>query len=337
MQGLSKLNNKIKIIILVLYTFIAVLITFLVLNSATKTTLINGYSKQAGDDLLNVSFRIQEQRQSSNNNSNKHESSTYKIYAYLEKTKQDDNVKLAIDNIKIYVSGENKDSKLLFDEPNSSITKKIPETSKTTSFEANIIPNSIFVKKYDSSNELIDNEPKKLYFKITYNYVKKVSDSEGKETVSSEDRIIKYEVNLDKFTDDSSKLETRSFVEQSNKIINNGEPYDLQIKKSLSTTTESKERYNFIVSLNNPNLLNRKIKNIQINVYGKVLNDSKDTNNEFSEMIHLYTYCGSVISSTGSNVTTDVPTEYELPEMYIVSRIVYEDGKKENVEYKVIW
>ena len=47
-----------------------------------------------------------------------------------------------------------------------------------------------------------------------------MSDSEGKETVSSEDRIIKYEVNLDKFTDDSSKLETRSFVEQSNKIIN---------------------------------------------------------------------------------------------------------------------
>lgn len=337
MQGLSKLNNKLKIIILVLYTFVAVLITLLVLNSATKTTLIHGYNDHVGDDLLNVSFRIQEQRQSSSNNNNKHESSTYKIYAYFEKVQQKDNVKLAIDNIKIYVSGENHESKLLFDEPNSSITKKIPETSKTTSFEANIIPNSVFVKKYDSSDNLTDNEPKKLYFKITYNYIKKVSDSEGKIESSSEDRTIKYEISLNNFNSDSTKLKLRNFVEGSNKIVNDGEPYDLQIKKSMSTTSESKERYNFIVSLNNPNLANRKIKNIQINVYGKVLNDSKDTNNEFSEIIRLYTYCGSVVSSTGSNVTTDVPTEYELSEMYVVSQIIYDDGKIENVEYKVLW
>jgi len=339
MNFLSKLNTKIKIIILVLYTMIAVLITFLILNSASKNETMQGYTGSASDEFVNVAFRMQEQRTSSTQNKTDSESSSYKFYAYVEKKKQEDNVKLSINDVKIYLIGENQEGKLLFDEPSSSITKKISESGKSTSFESNISSNDVFTKKQNSEKNLADNSPKKVYFKVTYIANKKVED-EGKDAGYTEvKKEIKYTFDLTEVNQANfDKATERKKVDGSNRIVNEGEPYDLQIKKSLSTsTTVKKDRYNFIISLNQPNLGSKVLKNVLIEVYGKVENDPKDTKNEFSDYILMYVYSGSLLSSTGSNITTDVEQDYKLSEMLIISTVEYDDGVSQSVSYKYVW
>lgn len=339
MNGLSKLNNKLKIIILVVYTVIAVVVSFVILNSLSKTTVMNGYSDKIEDEYVNVAFRIQEQRTSSNQNKTDSESSSYKIYAYVEKKTQKDDVKLSINDIKIYLAGENTEGKLLFDEPSSSITKKISESGKSTSFESNISSNDVFTKKMDSDDKIKNNEPKKLYFKVVYTANKTDESSDATSKYTEERKEIKYVVDVNDF--DESKyqnVDVRKKVDGSNRIVNDGEPYDLQIKKSVSDSTSTKkDRFNFIISLNQPNLGSKVLKNIKIEVYGKVKNDTKDVDNNFSDYILMYTYCGSLISSTGSNITTDVDQAYELSEMIIISNVVFDDNVKQTTTYKFIW
>lgn len=334
MNFLSKINNKLKIIILVLYTALAIVIAFLFLNAVSKDDILEGYDIYSNNEYVNVGFRVQEQRKSSEQNESESEKSSFKIYAYIEKKAQEENVKLSINNIKIYVAGTNSSGKFLFDEPSSSSTKQISENGKSAYYESNISSNDVFTKTV-SGSVITDNTPKKLYFKVIFSTYKKVDNGDNDISYYETNEEIKYEFNVNNFKiEKAESFETREKVMGTNLIINNSEPYDLQIKKSV-VETNNVDKYNFIISLNQPNLGEKLVKNITIEVYGIVKNDIKDKDNLFSDYIFMYGYYGSLISSTASNVIAEIAQSYNLTELIVVSRVTYNDSTIQNINYKV--
>lgn len=335
MSLLSKLSTKIKILILVVYSLIAVVIAFLIANAGTKSELLSNYSKVAYDDYIKVSYRFQETRQSAKQLKAEHETSTYKAYAYIEKRTPQEGTKVAINNITLYVAGENVKGNILFDEPSSSTTKSISTTGTVASFGSNILPNNVFVKKYVTENEnevLTDNLPVKLYF--TLKYEAEVT-KDNKTTRSAQ--TLKYTVDLTDVTkQDFSKFEERKIV--NNKIENlANEPYDIEVIKTITTSSNDlvKDRYSIKMYLNSPNLSINKIENLRVEVFGKVKNDSSDEKNEFEDYIRLYTYCGGVISSSYSSLSSEIDQAYETSDLYVIAYYKYANGDEKTLTYKV--
>ncbi len=335
MSLLSKLSTKIKILILVVYSLVAVLIALLIVGFGSKTEILTGYTKSAVDEYVKASYRVQETRQSSRQLDAKHETSTYKVYAYIEKRIPTENTKVAINDIMLYVAGENKDGKKLFDEPSTSTSKSISTTGTVASFGSNVIPNNVFVKKYKTEKEseiLVDNVPVKLYFTLKYNVVI-TTEEETKE----EAKTLKYVINLT----NTEQNEFDKFRER--KIINNkvenleNEPYDLEVTRSQtsSSTSITKDRFNIKLYLNSPNLSINKLENIRVEVFGKAKNDSNDTNNEFSDYVRMYTYCGGVISSSYSSLSSEIDEQYEISELYVIVQYKYDDFDEKVLTYKI--
>lgn len=341
MQFLSKLSNKFKILILVIYSLVAILIAFLIVSSGTKTKLLTGYSNQASDEYIKASFRIYENRQSSRQLDSDNESSVYRMYAYVEKITPEAKKSVAINNIKIYVAGENSEGTKLFDEPSSSTEKNISFTGKQTTFESNILPNNIFVRKVTTENDkevVVKNDPKKLYIKVLYRV--EVKDEEDSSKNKVENKELKYTVDLtDGEKQDTTKLNTRK-IGSNSYVTNDGEPFDLKIVKTITTNTSSsntiqKDRFTFTTSLNSSNLGSNKIEKLTIEVFGKVKNDPKDEKNVFSETVRMYTYTGSVITSAYSTVSAELDQQYEISELYVVAIYNFVGGTKNTVTYKI--
>lgn len=349
MNLISRLSTKIKVLILVAYTFIAVLIAFLIATRGTKNPILTEYSTSAKDEYIHASFRVQENRKSSTQANDTHENSVFVIYAYIQKNTPSEGTKVALDDIRIYVAGENKNGKLLFDEGTSS--KSISKTGTVASFATNMIPNNIFTVKYGKDGEketLIDNAPVKLFFTVKY----KVTVTVGNTETNAMDKTLKYSVDLsDMDKRDLSKITEERYLDKTTNRVRvknaNGslvtpgelykEPYDLEIKRTLveSQTSVNKDRISIKIYQNGTALGLKKFKQFKIEVFGKVKNDSTDVNNEFSDYIRLYSYCGSVINSTYATMSPELDKGYELSEFYVLVSYEYESGETKDIAYVI--
>ena len=65
MKFLTKISDPIKIVILAVYTLIAVLIAFLIINNQTKVDILKTYSDVAYDENVKLVVRLREDRKSS--------------------------------------------------------------------------------------------------------------------------------------------------------------------------------------------------------------------------------------------------------------------------------
>lgn len=332
MRFLSNISNKIKVLVLVLYSALALVIALLIINGATKQDLFKEYGTKAYDDLMKVCFKFKETRQSSYQTKKDYESSTYEIYVSTEKQQYAKDQKIAISKICFYLSGETTNGKLVFDEGlrNGSIS----ENSSTFSSNYNLATSSSFSKtvKMENDEEKVQNtEPIKLYFKMTY--VAKINNVEEK-------REINYWTDLSKIEKiDFSEFEEREVT--NGKIENIGEPFDLKIQKQLATesTTSSanvqKDAIKTTLTLNNPNLNSKTVESSAIEIYGKVQNDVKDKNNYFADYVRLYAFYGNIFSMTGSGSETTLDEAYQLSDLYVVAKVLFTDGTTYTTQYKL--
>lgn len=332
MNFITKINDKIKILILFIYTLVAVLITFLVLNSNTKVELLNDYSNVAADENVKLVVRMREDRKSSYGTSSEYESATYYLAAYLEKKSEVNKAKLT--NIRFYISGENKNGKISFDEYSSSYTvssSSIGGPSTTVNHSSNKKFSKTIVVENEKAN-VNDNTPVNVYLTVLYTMQK-----DGETTTSN--HKIKYEINLTK----SDEINFGSFesVNLSNNVVENiGKPIDIKVETSFTSESSKKgsPKYDTITlttSLNNPNLNGRTIKNYKIEAFATVNNDVKDDEELFDNVIRVYTAAGSSLNTSGTKAKCEVDESYEMSTLYIKIFIEYENGLTETANYKI--
>ncbi len=331
MNFITKINDKLKIIILTAYTLIAVLIVFLILNSNTEVKLLQDYSNVASDENVNLIVKIREDRKSSYGTNSDFESSTYYFGASLEKKETIKNAKLT--NIRFLISGENKNGKISFDEYNSTFTISASSASGPST-TVNMSSSSKFKKTVVVENEknvVTDKTPAVVYLTVLYDLQKDTS----KDEITS--HYIKYCVKLSQLGNvNFEQFESKKLV--NNMIENDGNAIDIKVIPSYTSESSSKgnAKYDTITitpTLNNPFLSNREIKHYSIEAFGKVKNDVKDKENLFDDYIRVYTASG--ISLKNTNLKCDIDEKYDVSELYFIIKIELSDGSTQNLNYKV--
>ena len=314
-----------------MFTIIAVLIAFLIIHFNTKVELLKGYSDEAYDENVKLVVRMREDRKSSFGTSTDYESSTFYLAAYLEKKSTVS--KASLSNIRFYMSGENSNGKISFDEYTSSYTVST-SSAGGPSTTVNHLSGKKFAKTIVVENDekkVNDTIPAKVYLTVLY-------------TLKTEDNVetnhkIKYSVNLTQTKD--INFDNFESVELKNTFIENkGHAIDLKVEKSF-TSEQSKKgsaKYDSITvttSLNNPNLAGREIKNYKVEVFGKVKNDVKDSDELFDNMIRVYTATGSALNTSGTKSKCEIDEKYDISELYIILVVEFTNGETETANYKL--
>lgn len=335
MQKISALSNKIKILILILYTALVLMLAILIINKSTTTKILNGYSDKTYDEYVNLTVRMYEERKTSTENKGDYDSTTYNIRAFVEKKEAAKNWE--IKDIKYYVTGINRKGKMIFDEPSTSRTYKISKTSTYSSTgSTSIIENKIFKQSItvDSTTEeetIVDNEPIKLYIKVTY--VINLEDEDVKKEIKSE---IKFS-NIQKENFDN--YESTSIV--NNKLENNSEAIDVEMEVNRATeksTSESakKDNFDFETYLNTAYLGDKKIERFSVEVFGKLNNVKSKDNKLLSEYVRLYTSYGSTLTRVGTTLSyVKIDESYEVKELFIKTIVIFTDGTSSQKTLKV--
>ena len=332
MNFITKINDKLKIIILTVFTLIAVLIVFLVLNSSTKVELLNGYSNEAYDENVKLVVRMREDRKSSLGNSSTHESATYYFAAYLEKKSEVSKAKLT--NIRFFISGVNENGKISFDEYSSTYTVS-SSSAGGPSTTVNHSSNKKFTKNIVVENDkpvVNDTTPVKVYLTVLYTIQKE------NETTTS-DHKLKYAVELNQL--ENINFESFESVELSNTFIKNeNNAIDLKVEKSFTSeeTKKGSAKYDSVTittSLNNPNLAGREIKNYKVEVFGKVKNDINDEKENFDNYLRVYTASGSSLNTSGTKMKCEIDEKYDMSELYVIMVVEFSNGDVQKANYKI--
>lgn len=333
MKTLSNISNKIKILILVLYSALAIVVAFLIVDKATQVNLFEQYTNKPYDDVVKVNYQLKEVRKSSVENNTDYESTTYELYASVTKDNENEKAKQTkISNIRFFVSGETTNGKIVFDEAlrDGSISETSTYPYRTST---NLAANNTFVKKItitEDKNEKTMKEPAQIYFRVTYTATETGQTAQNKEVLYSASVSNIEKINF-------SSFEERQVVE--GKITNDAEPFDLTITKKLTTenttssTSVKKDNIRTALDLNNPNLAGKKVKDAKIEVYGKIKNDNKDNENNFADYLRVVAYYGTILSVT--SIETTIDESYEINDLYVLAHVEYTDGTEQNVQYKI--
>ena len=335
MQKLSNLSNKIKVLILVLYTALVLGISFFVVNRSTETKILEGYSKKTYDDYVNVTFRVYEERKTALDNDAEHDSTTYNIRAFVEKKEKAKNMEIR--DIRYYVTGVNRKGKIIFDEPSASRTYKISKTGSfsntgsTSIVENKIFKQSITIDESTKKETRIDNEPIKLYIKVTYLI-----------TIEAEDvrNEIKSEVQIsDIQKEEFSKYELTKIV--SNKIKNDSEAIDIECEVDRATEKSTKgsakkDNFDFETYLNTAYLEDRTIDRFAVEIFGKLNKEDGEKDKLFSDYVRLYTVYGSTLTRVGTTLSyVKIDESYNVKELYVKTTVYFTDGTSSQKMLKV--
>lgn len=335
MQKISALSNKIKILILVLYTALVLMIAIFIVNKSTATKILDGYSDKTYDEYVNLTVRMYEERKTATENKDDYDSVTYNIRAFVEKKEaaKDHEIK----DIRYYVTGINRKGKMIFDEPSASRTYKISKTgSYSNTGSTNIVENKIFKQSItiDSTTKeetITDNEPIKLYIKVTY--VIALEKEDVRKEIKSEIEIS----NIQKEDFDSYE----STVIVSNKVKNDSEAIDVEIEVDRATeksTADSakKDNFDFETYLNTVYLGDKKIDRFSVEIFGKLNNVKSKDNKLFSEYVRLYTSYGSTLTRVGTTLSyVKIDESYEVKELFIKTIVIFTDGTSSQKTLKV--
>ena len=123
-------------------------------------------------------------------------------------------------------------------------------------------------------------------------------------------------------------------------VENTGYPIDFKIETTYAEK-ESKngsafyDKITITSSLNSTFLGGKEIANHQVEVFAKVKNDVKDKDNQFEDYIRVYTISGNSLYSTGTKMACEVDEKYDLSTIYIISKVVFNDGSTKEAKYKV--
>ena len=353
-NAISKLNEKLKIIILIFYTALAVLVAFLLVSCQDKIDYFKEYGTNPSNDEISVTLKIKENRESTYKTKTDYETSTFFINAYAQKGAKYKKAKYS--NIRYSLVGENKNGKISFDETSSTYQMSYSNTTGVST-SSTISSASVFKRKITVENEVVtdtDNLAVILGLKVLYTI-------EYNETITNEDGSVEYKYNqtsnkevttinsefnykieLTQLEDVETKFSTFDSRKLNGSIVENEkDPIDLKIEADF-TDSETKEgsvksdKLTFTPTLNNPNIAGKEIENYRIEAFGKVLNDKKDTENMFADYIRVYTVFGKDLSASSVKLAgVEIDEKYDVSEIYVIGYVKCVDGTEYNFNYKV--
>lgn len=356
-NAISKLNEKLKVIILILYTAIAGLVALLLLNMNNKVDYLSEYSSKPYNEYISLTVKLKENRESTYKTKTDYESSTYFLSAFAQKGSEYKKAKYS--KIKYSLTGINESGKYSFDETASEYS--MSEGNKTgISSSSTISSGSIFSKKItikDNVKTETNNIPVilglKVLFTIEYNEVVNNEDGtisyEYKSSSKNEIKKIESEFNykfdltqLKDVEDEFSSFKERELKKQI--VANTNDPFNLKIETTF-TDEESKEgsvktdKLTITPSLNAPVLLGKEVEEFKIEIFGKVNNDKKDKEQNFDDYIRVYSVYGKDMSETAVKLAAvELDEEYDISELYIISSVKCINGEETEVikvNYKV--
>lgn len=353
-NAISKLNEKLKVIILVLYTALAVLVTLLLLNMNDKVDYLSEYSSKPYNDYISITVKLKENRESTYKTKTDYETSTYFLSAFAQKGTEYKKAKYS--KIKYSLTGINENGKYSFDETASEYSMSEGNKSGISS-SSTISSGSIFSKKITVKEDVkteTNNIPVllglKVLFTIEYNEV--ITNEDGSKSYeyksSSKNEIVKIEsefnykfdlTELKDVEDDFNSFEERELNKQT--VSNLNDPFNLKIETTF-TTEESKEgsvktdKLTFTPSLNAPVLLGKEVEQFKIEIFGKVENDKKDKDQNFADYVRVYSAYGQEMSETAVRLAAvELDEEYDISELYVIGSVKCTNGEEFKVNYKV--
>lgn len=325
---MSKLNAKLKILIIIGYSLLLFVIIFLVFNKK-HVDAFGTYGYTPYDENIGVMIKVSENRKSVLDNYNKndevdkekgqgkHESATYDVDVNLIKLKRS-----LVENIKVKVAIKTKDNGYQYAEYKSSSSDNAGVFVKSTGDFNNLLSKEVKEENIGTSKKAVfDESPKEIYVEIKYNYRASEKDKKTEHTLKY--RVETLEVknrSFNKYEERTVIKEKTSscrenYIDSKNDIINlqigvnqttktsvAGEVFKDTIKLNLVSVTENLNKYK-LENATDPSVYKRiefpsrqeftpEISELKITVYGKV--DNKDK--YYSEYVLLYSLYGFVSS-----------------------------------------
>lgn len=343
-----KLNAKLKVLIIVLYTLILFGVVLLTLGKSNFERF-SDYSTTPYDDNIAITVREMENRKSKFYTGDKkelgeHEKATFDLQVTLVKLQ----TKKVINNIKLYVAAKTVDNGYRYKEYSSS-TKTMSEYTYTsvTSFSTFATKEyASITKDGETQNYLFDEEPTEFFVKVTYNigddeevktltYKTAVADVKEKEFKNAELRNVlsntatsnpsyvdpKNDPVRIKFSKELAEEPSKlgSVKEDSLKIQFN----ILKENLNLLKLDEEKLKANKLVGIEIPKDANAsdawdvlpEIKEVKFEVYAKI----KSTDKDFSEYVKIYSIYGFLSKYRDLSIATAKFDEsFEVEDIYVV-------------------
>lgn len=352
MKNLSKLNPKTKILTLITWTVVLLLLTFLVNGLVVKLTKVDtfaDYGTKPYDDTLSLSVGMKEDRKSSlytSNQNNDMETSKYTFYVYITKPNQvgytlkvkymSCHLTVKTENAE-YVYKNNDKGDISYTSPSYAL-----RTTQTYFTFSNILTKKI--KNKTASVTSSDETPQEIYIKLYY-YLETTDNKTS--NIEKEEKIIEYKTKisnvekLDYKTSDVRKADLTDTSKRGNIETKSNEYFDLNIiyDEGLQTSTDRnyfEDKFTINLNLNTTNLGDKAIKNMKIDLVGKLKNDPSDENEQFSNQVYLASYHGALPKiAEFRKIDATVDTRYQLEEIYVFATITLTNGKKETSAFKI--
>ena len=331
---MKKVNNSIKIMILVLYTIAIFVVAILIVNSSNKQTKrFEGYSSVPYNDDITLNVQVLENRQSTKETKTDYEYSKYDVYLFVTKKIEGD-----ITDLYVYLSSKSGKN---YSYTETATSKSIKGTASYQSSAISMLNSTtpfayvqVLVDDDGNIKEVNDKAPEEMYVKVSY-----------KVQYSGEEKINEKELNY-KFSFDDLKIKTSEFEKYEAREIGTtyikGQDDKLNIKvyKTVTDATSTLPAFdNFKISIVDTNAdnmeANTTINKIDMSVYGVITNKNNITSKYFDEYVRLFYYTGSVNRGIRATRTATISQEYGIEKLYFTINVELNNGKTYNYKYYV--
>lgn len=341
---------KIKIIIIIVYTFVFFGVILLSFGRHVDKRYKN-YGTQPYDDCLGLSLRVVEERQSktligSNDEKGIHEKANYDLQITVFKLKTSTYVR----NLKLYLAAKTVSGGYRYDDYATYSKAMSAQTYiSLTSFNDFSTKEIKELNKNGKTKEfLFDETPVEFFIKLTY----QITDSDSDNAKVLSEHVLEYKTSILDFKEEKEfeKADSRSVkASESNFIDPKEDPIKLKIENYELTKeeAETKNAYRIECRINLPGLnkykydkdylTNNKLKEIELpkaenesdawdvspelkdvkfEVYAKIKNDDS----EFSKYVKIYSVYGFFSRFRQlSTLTYSIEKEFTVEEIYVIA------------------
>lgn len=351
---MKKLNNLVKLGLLVLVALVLFgLAIFIIHVAEKKTNRFAEYSTNPYNDDITVNVQVIETRQNPKESNYKYEYSKYDVYLFVTKKTTEDVVTKEISGIYTYLCSK---SGKKYNYTQTQTSKKMSATSYSTSTMSllnSTIPFAYFdvVTDEDGKVKSIDNrKPEEMYVKVAYSVKteRKVRDADGNVVKNGDDDVtetVEYTAELNyKFNIEELKIKDLSNYEKrelnGSNVVSGDDLFKLGIYRSVTAADEEAKKGaydNFKINKLETNAdkmpANVFIDNIYLSIYGEIGNESLISSEYFNKYVRLFVYTGSLARAVSAIRTATILQEYNIQKLYVSAVVKTTDGKTYTTKY----
>lgn len=372
MNGKGILNTKLKIIIIIAYTFILFLLVFLIFGNK-KVNQFSEYKEQYYDNHLALSVRVTEKRNSlyetydkSNTESSEkklgiNEKSKFDIRIYFTKLKVE-----VIKNIKVNVIARTKDKTYKYSEYGSTPSISSGVFTQTVTL-SDFSTKEVVTKSIGNSSKkyIYDETPEKIYVQISYKVDNKSEENILKcvfSTIGTSEKSLNKYKTRDILTSSDTQIDEdtigKDFINPAEDLIaiklqkkeDNRESsineiykdkYQVEIRDYIDNIkkyqlSDEKIKSENLIQLEQPTLkvVFPEIINIKVEIWGKIESQDK----KFSNYVNLYSLYGFISRYREIDAPElEIDESFNLSEIYITieGKLYHGTIDKYSSKYKV--